>query len=111
MVIAENELFFSKWDANPASKGHALVIPRRHMLSFFDMTSDELTAFYAIASDVKRQIDNKYKPDGLNIGVNDGEAAGRTVHHLHIHLIPRYLGDVSNPRGGVRHVIPGKGDY
>lgn len=110
-AIAENEQFFSMWDSNPVSKGHALVIPKRHILSFFDMTDMELMSFYKIASEVKLKIDSDFNPDALNIGVNDGVAAGRTVHHLHIHLMPRYVGDVPEPRGGVRHIIPGKGSY
>ncbi|MES2630819.1 MAG: HIT family protein [Patescibacteria group bacterium] len=110
-IILENELAFSRWDNFPVSEGHAEVIPKRHVASFFDLTNDEVLALYKLASETKEAIVTKYSPDAFNIGINEGEAAGRTVHHLHIHLIPRYAGDVPEPRGGVRHIIPGKGTY
>ncbi len=111
LIIAENESAFAKFDLNPVSLGHAIVIPKDHVVSFFDLTEDQLAKIYALVKDTQRIIENKHSPDGYNIGINDGEAAGRTVHHLHIHIIPRYIGDIPNPRGGVRHVIPGKGNY
>ena len=110
-IICENELAYARWDNIPAAEGHAEVIPKRHVLSFFDLTDEEILAIHHLASDAKNVITSKYHPDAFNIGVNDGEAAGRSIHHLHVHLIPRYIGDVENPRGGVRHIIPGKGDY
>lgn len=110
-IIVENELAYSRWDNFAASEGHAEVVPKRHVVSFFELNDDEVLAIYALASETKGIIDAKYHPDGYNIGVNDGQAAGRTVHHLHMHLIPRYFGDVPDPRGGVRHIIPGKGSY
>jgi len=109
--VLENDLFYAHWDENPVNKGHALIISKRHTLSFFDLTELELTQMYNLLQKTKAIIDEKYNPDAYNIGVNDGGSAGRTIHHLHIHLIPRYKGDVENPRGGVRHIIPGKGDY
>lgn len=110
-VIDENDLFYARWDNFPVADGHAQVVPKRHIESFFDLNDDEVSALYSLAKSVKQIITNRYGPDAFNIGVNDGEAAGRTVHHLHIHLIPRYKGDVAEPRGGIRHIIPGKGDY
>lgn len=110
-VIAENEFAYARWDNFPASPGHTEIVPIRHVESFFDLTNEELDAIYDLAKTAKQIIIDKYHPDAFNIGVNDGEAAGRTVHHLHIHLLPRYIGDVPNPRGGIRHIIPGQGDY
>lgn len=110
-IIFENELFYARWDNFPVNKGHAEIVPKRHIVSFFDLSKEELIEMFDLLKQTKQFIEEKYHPDGYNIGINDGEAAGRTIHHLHIHIIPRYLGDVSNPRGGVRHIIPEKGDY
>lgn len=110
-IILENELFYSRWDNFPVSKGHAEVVPKKHIESFFDLTLNEVYHMYRLIRRTKNLIEEEYHPDAYNLGVNDGEAAGRTVHHLHIHIIPRYKGDVENPRGGVRNIIPGKGDY
>jgi diadenosine tetraphosphate (Ap4A) HIT family hydrolase len=110
-VIAENKYAYARWDNFPVNPGHTEVIPIRHVESFFDLTQEELEAIYDLAKIAKQIINERYEPDAFNIGVNDGEAAGRTVHHLHIHLLPRYVGDVPNPRGGIRHIIPGRGDY
>ena len=99
------------WDAYPASPGHALIIPRRHVATWFDATDAERAALAAATEQVKAEIEKLHRPDGYNIGINVGEAAGQTVFHLHVHVIPRYRGDVAQPRGGVRHVIPGRGDY
>lgn len=110
-IISENEFCFAIWDNNPVSLGHALVIPESHTVSFFDLKIEDIQEIFSLINEVKDIIKKEYSPDGFNIGVNDGIAAGRTVHHLHIHLIPRYVGDVPDPRGGVRHIIPGKGSY
>lgn len=110
-IIGENELAYARWDNIPVTRGHAEVIPKRHIESFFELTNDEVLAIHHLAQDIKNIIAAKYHPDAFNLGVNDGEAAGRTIHHLHVHLIPRYKGDVENPRGGVRHIIPEKGNY
>lgn len=99
------------WDAYPVSPGHALIIPRRHIATWFDATDAERAALAAATEQVKAEIEKLHRPDGYNIGINVGEAAGQTVFHLHVHVIPRYRGDVALPRGGVRHVIPGRGDY
>ncbi|HYE82309.1 MAG TPA: HIT family protein [Clostridia bacterium] len=100
--IAENELAFAIYDNFPVGKGHVLIIPKRHFAAFFDATSEEVSAFYDLVSLIKKLLDEELKPDGYNIGINIGEAAGQTIFHLHIHVIPRYSGDVENPRGGIR---------
>jgi diadenosine tetraphosphate (Ap4A) HIT family hydrolase len=110
-VFATDRLAFALWDGYPASPGHALIIPKRHVSTWFEATEAEQSALFALLSAVKPIIDERHKPDGYNIGINSGAAAGQTVFHLHIHLIPRFKGDVENPRGGVRHVIPAKGNY
>ena len=110
-LILENDFCVARWDEFPVSKGHTLIIPKKHTTSFFDLKEEELSKMFSLIKEAKNTIQKEYNPDGFNIGLNDGEAAGRTIHHLHIHLIPRYKGDVDNPRGGIRHIIPGKGDY
>jgi diadenosine tetraphosphate (Ap4A) HIT family hydrolase len=109
--VIVNNFFFTHWDENPICKGHMLIIPKRHIASFFELTQEELIDFYKTIKEAKNIIHDKYHPNAYNIGVNDGEAAGRTIHHLHIHLIPRYKGDCENPRGGVRKLFPEKADY
>ncbi len=110
-IIEENNLFYARWDNYPVSKGHAEVIPKKHIESFFDLNNDELIQLFDLIKKTKKIIQNKHNPDAFNIGINDGEEAGRTIHHLHVHIIPRYKGDVENPKGGIRHIIPGKGNY
>lgn len=107
----ENELAFAFWDANPVSKGHSIVMTKRHVRDFFETTKEERIAIFELIDKAKNIIDEKYKPTGYNIGMNCGVSAGQTVMHIHVHLIPRYDGDVENPRGGVRGVIPEKKDY
>ena len=109
--IAENENAFAIYDAFPVSKGHVLVIPKRVVAEIFDLNDEEYSSCFNLVKDVKKILEEKFKPDGFNIGINNGEKAGQTIFHAHIHVIPRYSGDVDNPRGGIRHVIPGKGDY
>ena len=99
------------WDRYPVSRGHALIIPRRHVESWFDATDEERAELLAAMDEVRRVVDQLHAPDGYNIGVNVGEAAGQTVSHLRLHLIPRYRGDVHDPRGGVRFVIPDRANY
>ena len=100
------------WDAFPISPGHLLVIPRRHVASWFEATPAEHAALTSAVITARQAIEARgHRPDGYTIGVNVGAAGGQTVPHLHLHVIPRYVGDVPNPRGGIRHVIPGKGDY
>ena len=98
-------------DGYPISLGHTLVIPRRHIDSFFNLTADEKLDLLGLLEIGKAGVDAEFKPDSYNIGVNDGPTAGQTVPHLHIHLIPRYTGDVADPRGGVRWIIPDRADY
>lgn len=110
-IIAENELCLAIRDGFPVSEGHTLIIPKRHVADYFDLTSDEIAAMQAMMKESKCQLDNTLHPDGYNVGVNVNAAAGQTVFHVHMHLIPRYIGDVENPKGGVRGVIPGKQKY
>jgi superfamily II DNA or RNA helicase/diadenosine tetraphosphate (Ap4A) HIT family hydrolase/HKD family nuclease/SOS-response transcriptional repressor LexA len=109
--IASNRSAFAIWDRYPVSPGHALVIPFRLVTTWWDASPEEHSDLLALSSEVKRIIDEVHGPDGYNLGFNAGEAAGQTVHHLHLHVIPRYSGDVPDPRGGVRHVIPSRGNY
>lgn len=109
--LASNPLAFAVPDLYPVSPGHTLVIPRRLIATWFEATPEEQAAIFQLVDEVKRKLDAEHSPDGYNIGINAGEAAGQTVMHLHVHVIPRYRGDVDDPRGGVRHVIPGKGNY
>lgn len=110
-IIASTSLSIAFFDGFPVSPGHALIIPRRHVSSFFNLTKDEQQDMFILLDSVKSIIDEKYHPDGYNVGVNVGEVAGQSIFHVHLHLIPRYKGDVSNPRGGVRGVIPSKQNY
>ena len=98
-------------DGFPISPGHTLVIPNRHIGSFFELTPEERQSLLDLLDAAKLVLDSELKPDGYNIGINDGPSAGQTVPHLHIHLIPRYNGDQTDPRGGVRWIIPEKADY
>ncbi len=109
--LAETKLSFAVLDNFPVSKGHVLVIPKRHVATIWQLWDDEYADIFNLVRRVKDLIQNKFDPQGINVGVNCGEVAGQTVFHAHIHIIPRYAGDVLNPRGGVRNIIPGKGDY
>lgn len=103
-----NTLAFVIRDRYPASPGHTLILPRRHVADWFDTTPEERQAMFALADEAKRRLDAELHPDGYNLGINVGAWAGQTVFHVHLHLIPRYRGDVTEPRGGVRAVIPDK---
>ena len=109
--LAANDSAFAIADGFPVSPGHALVIPRRVIASWWEATDAERADMLALVDEVKDRLDAELQPDGYNVGFNSGAAAGQTVGHLHIHVIPRYHGDVADPRGGVRHVIPGRGNY
>jgi diadenosine tetraphosphate (Ap4A) HIT family hydrolase len=98
-------------DGFPISPGHALIIPKRHIASLFEATREERESLFDLMEQVKTKLHEKYNPDGYNIGINDGAVAGQTVMHLHIHLIPRFVGDQPDPRGGVRWIFPEKADY
>jgi diadenosine tetraphosphate (Ap4A) HIT family hydrolase len=110
-IINSNEFAVVIRDGFPITDGHTLIIPKRHVGSWFDTSADERTALFALLDQAKNILDHKYKPDSFNIGINDGADAGQTVPHLHIHLIPRYKGDQEDPRGGVRWIIPKKARY
>jgi diadenosine tetraphosphate (Ap4A) HIT family hydrolase len=111
-IIAHNDHGVVIRDAYPVTPGHTLVIPIRHVGSFFELRPDERGALLALLDQAKSDLEiGADKPDGYNIGINDGPAAGQTVPHLHIHLIPRRSGDLADPRGGVRWIIPEKAAY
>ena len=107
----KRDLAYSARDTYAVSPGHTVVIPNRHVASFFELTPEEVAACMELIREEKKLIDEEYKPDGYNIGINVGPAAGQSIHHVHIHVIPRYTGDVENPQGGVRHVIPRNAHY
>jgi len=110
-VVYENSYVYVIFDRYPVSRGHALIIPKAHRETYFDATQDELHAMHQAIHVMKAKLDKMYQPSGYNIGINNGEAAGQTIFHLHVHLIPRYEGDMHDPRGGVRGVIPEKQKY
>lgn len=110
-ALAENAHAFALYDKFPASPGHALVIPRTHVESLFDLATEAYEACFLLIRELRAIVQEQFRPAAFNIGVNCGVTAGQTVAHAHIHLIPRYVGDSPNPRGGVRAVIPGKAAY
>jgi diadenosine tetraphosphate (Ap4A) HIT family hydrolase len=110
-IIIENELAFAHYDTYPVSPGHCLIITRRHVAGYFGATAAEKAAIWQLVDEVKPIIDREFSPDAYNVGVNIGTAAGQSIPHLHIHVIPRYAGDVENPQGGVRGVIPHRQKY
>ena len=103
--MLENALAYVRYDNNALSRGHVLVIPRRHVPSFFDMTTEEQSAVLGLLNEAQRLIQRNHSPDGYNIGVNIGKAGGQSRMHVHVHLIPRYAGDVADPGGGIRCVL------
>jgi diadenosine tetraphosphate (Ap4A) HIT family hydrolase len=107
MVLLEDALAYVRFDNNSLSRGHVLVVPRRHVANFFDMTEAEKASVIALLDSAKTHIEQEHKPDGYNIGVNIGKAGGQSRMHVHVHLIPRYTGDVVDPRGGIRCVLAG----
>lgn len=110
-LLAENPHAVAFKDAFPVSDGHCLIVPRRHVASLFDLSEEEQAAIWSLLPVLKQRLDARHAPAGYNVGVNVGEAAGQTVGHAHVHLIPRYPGDVADPRGGVRWVIPERAAY
>ena len=110
-ILAENAYAIAVPDTYPVSPGHSLVVPRRHARTLWDLTPAQYAACWALVREVKPVLDARHKPDGYNVGANCDEAGGQSVWHAHIHVIPRYAGDVPNPRGGVRNVIPHKVHY
>jgi len=109
--ICENVFAVAFHDGYPVSPGHTLVVPRRHVADFFSLTQEEQTAIWSLLPGARRVLEDSHHPAAYNIGVNAGQAAGQTVAHVHIHLIPRYAGDVADPRGGLRWVLPERADY
>ena len=107
----QNNLAIARFDDFPVNKGHIEIISKRHIKDWWSTTLEERILIFNLIDEVKKYIDDKYNPDGYNIGMNLGEMAGQSIMHLHVHLIPRYTGDVSNPRGGVRGIIPEKQNY
>lgn len=110
-LLAESATAFAILDKFPVNEGHALIIPKRHVADYFELTFKEQSACWFMLDFVKPILQERFNPDGFNVGINVGEHAGQTVPHVHIHLIPRYKGDVPEPRGGVRGVLPSKRDY
>jgi ATP adenylyltransferase len=111
-ILAEDEVCLAVPDSYPVSPGHTLIIPRRHVASFRDMTSDEWNSVHRLAADLAKKLQaDDSSIQGFNLGINDGRPAGQTIMHAHIHLIPRRSGDVQHPEGGIRGVIPGKARY
>jgi diadenosine tetraphosphate (Ap4A) HIT family hydrolase len=106
--VARNSLAFAVRDANPASPGHTLVIPKRVVASWFEASREEQAAIMSLVAELKSALDEELHPDGYNVGFNVGATAGQTVMHLHVHVIPRFVGDMDDPRGGVRHAIPAR---
>ncbi len=107
----ENESFYGLFDKFPVTQGHLLIIPKRHAETLFELTDSERTALLTLVEQGRELLQETYAPDGFNFGVNEGTAAGQTIPHLHFHIIPRYQGDMEDPEGGVRGVIPEKQKY
>ncbi len=110
-VVECNELAIWIYDAYPVSPGHSLIIPKRHIGSYFEISVEERMAMHTLLDRAKETLTQMLVPHGFNIGINDGPIAGQTVLHLHMHLIPRFEGDVADPRGGIRWIIPEKAKY
>lgn len=110
-IITQNSLTFTVRDTLPVSSGHTLILPKRHIASIFEATKDEVAALWAALQQARGGLLQEFSPDGFNIGINDGLAAGQTILHLHVHLIPRYKGDMPDPRGGIRWIFPDKAVY
>ena len=110
-IIYEDAFWKAIYDKYPVSKGHVLIISKKHFENYFDLGVNELFSLHMTIQNVKKIIDKNYHPDGYNIGCNCGEAAGQTINHFHLHIIPRYKGDIDNPKGGIRGVIPNKQNY
>ena len=109
--VIKNRDWFVIYDRFPVSNGHMLIIPYRHINSLEELYNSEKESFFEILNDTKILLDSIYKPDGYNVGINLGKEAGQTIMHMHIHVIPRYKGDIENPEGGIRGVIPDKQKY
>ncbi|SER76429.1 HIT family protein [Actinokineospora terrae] len=106
VLVDETHNFYARYDNFPATKGHVEIVPKRHVVSLFELSAQEVCEAYELMQRVRAKLDAELSPDGYTVGVNEGRAAGRTIDHLHIHLIPRYTGDVADPRGGIRQIFP-----
>ena len=109
--VLSNKLAYARYDKYPVNEGHILIVPFRHVSDFFDLTKNERESIFMLVDKAKALLDRECSPDGYNIGINIGESAGQTVWHVHVHVIPRFKGDIDDPRGGVRGVIPKKQKY
>ena len=109
--MIDGKLGFASWDRHPVNDGHFLVIPYRHFANYFDITEEERNELWGLVAEGQKVVEAKFQPDGYNVGINVGHYAGQSIHHLHIHVIPRYKGDVENPKGGVRGVVPARRHY
>ena len=110
-IISESDYTISIRDGFPVSEGHTLIVPKRHVQSFFELHAIEKAAILQALEEAKEALDREFFPVGYNIGINDGESAGQTIPHVHVHLIPRYKSDTDDPRGGVRWIFPEKAKY
>lgn len=110
-ILIENDGAQAIFDGYPVNEGHMLIIPKNHIETYFEASQSQKKLLWDLVEECKEYLDKRFAPDGYNIGINNGVAAGQTIMHLHIHLIPRYAGDIDNPRGGVRGVIPSKRIY
>lgn len=104
-IVAESKKFIAVRDDYPVSKGHTLLIPKRHLHSLPELSEEDVVDLYRLLKKVKDRLEDEFEPDGFNIGVNEGKAAGQTVFHLHVHVIPRYIDDVDHPEGGIRNIV------
>ena len=110
-IVIEGEMSIAFYDLYPVNTGHTLIVPKRHVSDYFELNSSEKNDIWKLVDTVKLYLEKEFKPDGFNVGINIGESAGQTIFHCHVHVIPRYKGDISNPEGGVRGVIPSKQKY
>lgn len=110
-IIYENDLVVGFFDAYPITEGHSLVIPKNSVKTIFDLAIEEQQAVWSAVQKTRNTLSDLFNPDAFNIGINDGLAAGQTIQHAHIHIIPRYQGDKSDPRGGIRWIFPNKAKY
>jgi diadenosine tetraphosphate (Ap4A) HIT family hydrolase len=110
-IRCASELTVAYLDGFPITEGHTLVVPKRHVASLFDLSDEERADVWRLVGRVRADLLAEFHPDGFNIGINDGRAAGQTVMHAHVHVIPRRVGDVADPRGGIRWIMPGQAKY
>ena len=110
-IVLENELAVAFYDSFPVSNGHTLIIPKRHVETYFDLSPEEMSAIFDLSQKMRDLLEKRYKPDGFNVGFNVGECGGQSVMHCHMHVIPRYRGDQENPRGGIRKIVKNTTQY